>query len=137
MSRLARIAKPTSSAHPTHDCLYRLAFIGGPCDGYQTQSGELPHGHLQLRSGPADCGTKAGPAVSPRLAHYRLSTTKIVLSRQSPVVLCRFQYCGTAMTPPTESWRRRVFNFVRRLYTSQSNMPSPRLTQRSTVHVQS
>jgi hypothetical protein len=106
----------TSATGSEQSKLHRLAFVGGPFDGHEAASDVLPDRYFQLRSGPAGCGTVAGPKVTPRVARYKLASVRLVMVWQAPVALCRFEYCGTVTASPSHRlswWRRRLDVFWR------------------------
>ena len=93
--------------------LYRLLFVGGPFDGFETHSDALPERNIALPSGPSHCATKTGDTLIPRLAAYQLSRVEIDLTRSAPVALCRFVYCKT-MTGHPVSKRGTIFRWCKR-----------------------
>jgi hypothetical protein len=138
MQAQTNVANVTSSIGSAHNKLYRLAFVGGPIDGYETQSDVLPDTYFHLRSGPAGCGTKAGSGVSPRVARYKLASMRLVTLWHAPIALCRFEYCGTATASVSHRsswWRRRLDAFWQWIEPQLSGRNGHDL-RRSSVHVQ-
>ena len=131
-------AKKVAGAAPLGrlgDALYQLTFVGGPSDGYRTQSAEVPAPRLLLRSGPAGCGTRSGTVITPRLAEYCLAGATLIARLDAPAVLCRFQYVGTV--PATaEPRHRRLWNQLSRLLATLTVATRPHHTPRSLNHVQ-
>ena len=103
------IATLMSATGNDQNSLYRLTFVGGPFDGHEAQSDDLPDTYLQLQSDPTRCNSKAGPAVMPRVARYKLASVRLAMSDHVPVIRCRFEYCGNvAISSSRRSlyWRR-------------------------------
>ena len=95
-------------AVPVPDSLYRLVFVGGPFDGHEAQSAFLPDEFFQLGSGVATRNREAQPPGTPRLVQYRLTKSKLAMCSHEPIVLCRFEYCGTVPSSlPNRRWWRR------------------------------
>jgi hypothetical protein len=93
------------------DTLYQLFFVGGPFDGHVARSDTLPEASLVLASGPADCGSRVGSVIVRRLARYCWTSTRLLTGTESPVVMFRFEYRGTASNYPASIqplWRRTM-----------------------------
>jgi hypothetical protein len=120
---------------PSNACLYRLQFAGGPLDGAEFDSADVPEACLQLASGPADCATRTGTVALPRHARYRLRSVRLV-NCAPPVVACGYEYAGTGCTATSPGrWWQRCWRAVCDWIEPR---PRPHFTHktRNVIHVQ-
>ena len=120
-------------ARRAEQTLCRLALLGGPFDGHQAPCAWVPPSSLEVVSGqPGCCGAKTGSVVVPRIARYEWVSTRLLLSDREPVVVCRYQYRGTAAgSSPQRSMWRRFQQFVLRLSVRARLRPVVRAAARS------
>jgi hypothetical protein len=101
-------AASAKSKDRQQESLYRVLLVGGPFDGHDEASPLFPTAHIELHSGPTDgCGTRSGTLIIPRVAQYRLTSTRVCLAESAPIVECRYAYQGTAAgrSPKVPFWK--------------------------------
>ena len=138
MQTQTNITKHASAAESHQNSLYRLGFVGGPFDGHEAQSDDLPEAYLLLPLGPAANSSHASPGIAPRVARYKLASARLVMSCHVPIVLCRCEYCGTTTDSPSRrslAWSR-CLDALSRWFKTRPSAWNGSPSRRSSIHVQ-